>query len=54
MLLARYSIMPYKNSSGFQVQCCLCLKTEELVRRELAQAYIKLGTLETICVLVIP
>ena len=46
--------MAYKNSSGFQVQCCLCLKTEEFVRRELAQAYIKLGIVETICMLMVP
>jgi len=35
--------MAYKNSSGFQVRCCLYLKTEEFVRRELAQAYVKVG-----------
>lgn len=28
MLLARYSILAYKNISGSQVQCCLSLKTE--------------------------
>lgn len=40
--------MAYKSSSGFEVQCSLCLKTEESVRRKLAQAYTKLGIVETV------
>lgn len=46
--------MAYKNSSSFHMQCCLCLKTEEFVRRDLAQTYIKLRIVETICMLMIP